>query len=549
MFVSRTTLFDVRNMEVTVPSMSAKTLFAALLMFYFVIFVTEGQVIETTKGQVRGFQESVDVDGEERIISKFLGIPYAKPPVGDLRLEPAQEPDVWTDILDATHYPPQCIQLDAQLRKSTGLPDADRNTLNEIAKSYGRTYPSEDCLYLNVYVPRKDISSSDSLSVMVWIHDGGVIVYSANVNDGTPIALEGDIIVVAINYRLTGLGFLTVQDSNGDVVRGNLGAKDQIVAMQWVKDNIANFGGNPNSVTLCGTSAGGGSAVSHSLSPMTRGLFHRVISTSGSPNHIPWAQDDAYKAFSRYFIESVGCKHNDTDTMLRCLKDLPVEAYSGAPRDIILNPVIDGEFIPANPEHLLKTEQIHSVKDIMLGCVNGEGTFVMDKDAYTVLNEDLLAQMLAPFASIYSKNDPEQIKSIWWYEYVSGATDTASYQEAYNQLHADIMLSTTVRNIEYMIQAGVERVYQFYFTHQSSDSAWPAGIGASHGSDVKFVLPRQDSVAKATPEELAMGKMWRRAWSNFVKTGYDDAVKNNVYSRIILRHTNKLYKHGSFVLL
>ncbi|WP_298126734.1 carboxylesterase family protein [Brevundimonas sp.] len=212
----------------------------------------------TVQGQVRGVVD----DG----VAAFKGLPYAAPPVGDLRWAPPRLPAGWTGVRDAAGYGPLCIQPPANGDPGVGpLP------------------MSEDCLTLNVWTPA---ARAAPLPVMVWIHGGGYNNGSgtAALYDGSALARRG-VVVVTINYRLGRLGFFDhpalAADRAADQSAGNYGVMDQIAALEWVRDNIAAFGGDPGSVTIFGESAGGVAVTQLMIAPSARGLFHRAVVQSG----------------------------------------------------------------------------------------------------------------------------------------------------------------------------------------------------------------------------------------------------------------------------
>jgi len=216
-------------------------------------------VTNTAYGQVAGLKSD---DG----LNVFLGVPYATPPMGDLRFRPPQEPASWKGILPAFSYGSVCPQTQA----------------GSEAASY---YPqSEDCLSLNIWTPGID---DKHRPVVVFIH-GGAFIEGASANpmyNGSSLASNGDIVVVTINYRLGALGFLYLEPLGEEYAEsGNLGILDQIHALQWVKNNIEMFGGDPKNVTLMGQSAGSISVTTLMSVPQAKGLFRRAIAESGAPN-------------------------------------------------------------------------------------------------------------------------------------------------------------------------------------------------------------------------------------------------------------------------
>ncbi|KAK9746893.1 Carboxylesterase family [Popillia japonica] len=187
--------------------------------------------------------------------SAFEGVPFARSPVGELRFEgqPPKKPYNWTGtwIADANHL---CIQSFVGVK-----------TL-EVAGE-------EDCLYLNVYVPRVEPNSSDNLNVIVHIHGGAFMLGSGHFYAGPSYLMDKNVILVTINYRLGPFGFLSTED---EIQPGNNGLKDQVQSLKWIQKSIKYFGGNPDSVTLTGLSAGGASVHYHYFSPLSKGLFYRA---------------------------------------------------------------------------------------------------------------------------------------------------------------------------------------------------------------------------------------------------------------------------------
>ncbi|XP_039618330.1 carboxylesterase 5A-like [Polypterus senegalus] len=198
-------------------------------------------VVSVENGRLKGSVSRVK--GTERLVHEYLGIPFAKPPLGSLRLSAPEPPEPWTGVRDATRHPAICIQNVDFIEKF----------LEEVKLTLQIPVVSEDCLYLNIYTPAESNKES-RLPVMVWIHGGGLMMGAATIYDGSALAAYENVVVVVIQYRLGILGFLSTGD---DHCRGNWGLLDQIAALQWVQRNIKTFGGDPDSVTIFGESAGG----------------------------------------------------------------------------------------------------------------------------------------------------------------------------------------------------------------------------------------------------------------------------------------------------
>ncbi|CAG7730933.1 unnamed protein product, partial [Allacma fusca] len=232
--------------------------------------------IEITSGKLTGAQK---VSRNGRAYAEFRGIPYAQQPLDDLRFEPPRPVKPWgTPGWDATRDGPFCLQYDLLTHVLLG---------------------DEACLFLNVATPNLGISDKTATDpkslfpVMVYFY-GGAFMSGYSIVYSPAYFMDEDVVMVVINYRVGLFGFLNTGD---EVVRGNMGLKDQTMALRWVKENIAYFGGDPDRVTLMGQSAGGSSSHLHMLSPLSKGLFHRAISQSGNAlNYFAFTKDPRSQA-------------------------------------------------------------------------------------------------------------------------------------------------------------------------------------------------------------------------------------------------------------
>lgn len=232
----------------------------------------------------------------------FKGIPYAAPPVGDLRFKEPQPPKPWNGVRPAKEFGPISLQFNWLVSETP--------------------IGSEDCLYLNVYTP--DIKSQNPLPVMFWIHGGGFMWGSGNDDFYSPeFLVRHGVILVTINYRLEGLGFLCLDTED---IPGNAGMKDQVAALRWVKNNISNFGGDPDNITIFGESAGSASVSFHLISPMTKGLFKRAIMQSGT-TLCNWAQPFEPRERALVLARQLGCYSEDDKELYEFFKSQPPENF------------------------------------------------------------------------------------------------------------------------------------------------------------------------------------------------------------------------------
>lgn len=264
--------------------------------------VNDGMLIELSDGKILG---RTLVSNSGRTIRAFTGIPYAAPPIGELRFKPAQKAIPWNTTLLTQTRPPKCLQFNPFIRSFV-------------------IEGQEDCLRLNVFTP--EVSGDKKLSVIVWFHGGGWTRGEAYPY-GPEYLLDHDIILVSGEYRVGALGFLSSEDKH---LPGNYGLKDQSFIFKWVQENIDKFGGDKDSVTIWGESAGGASIHYHTFSPMSRGLFHRAIQHSGSLNNCwsdPTRPGVARKNFYDFAIDA-GCAKNtddDSEEIVACLRKLDGE--------------------------------------------------------------------------------------------------------------------------------------------------------------------------------------------------------------------------------
>lgn len=308
---------------------------------------TKTQVVQTTGGPVQGMMASG--------VDEFLGIPYAAPPVGDLRWRPPKDPPVWTETRPATTFANTCPQ---QSRGIFASPSA-----------------TEDCLYLNVFAPKAGRGHAAPRAVMVWFYGGGLFSGESNDYDASKLARRG-VIVVTLNYRVGALGFLSQPALNAEGHPfANYGIMDQQFALTWVKRNIVAFGGDPDNVTIFGQSGGGTSVMANLVSPLSAGLFQRAINESGT--HIaPMPPAAALKA-GEAVAAAAGC----ADQSAACLRALPVQkvlASQGPVVGLVAPdfPVVDGTVITHTAFEAFASGRFNRVP-ILTGLVRDEQAFFL----------------------------------------------------------------------------------------------------------------------------------------------------------------------------
>ena len=322
-----------------------------------------GSVTVSTKyGKIEGLSVSYpNASGSFKSVSKFLGVPFAAPPIGELRFKAPQPLKEWKpNVRPAKRHGGICLQS---------------KTFEAYIKVWTANFSySEDCLYLDVYTPNVSLS----LPVMVYIHGGGYELGTAITSSSDILALQG-VVVVVIQYRLGPFGFLTTGDS---AAPGNFGMLDQVEALKWVKENIENFGGNPNKVTIFGESAGGSSVSLHLLSPLSKDLFHQAIAESGV-DLCPFAILPATSLglrFAKELAEKLNCAKSNHNAMVACIREKEAKDIMEATKLIkyastghgMWAPVVDMNFLHDTPRNLRQSGDYKKVP-LIIGFTSDEG--------------------------------------------------------------------------------------------------------------------------------------------------------------------------------
>jgi para-nitrobenzyl esterase len=451
-----------------------------------------GAPVKTESGLVSG----VVADG----VQSWKGIPFAAPPIGDLRWRAPRPAAPWTGAKEAKAYASDCMQLPFP---------SDAAPLG--------TPPAEDCLYLNVWAPEKPAALK--LPVMVWIHGGGFVNGGSSpaVYDGSQFARRG-IVFVSFNYRLGRFGFFAhpaLSKETPDGPLGNYGYLDQIAALQWVQRNIAAFGGDSKNVTLFGESAGGGSVNTLMISPLAKGLFQKAICESGGgrangPMAAPTLQ--AAEAAGVALAKLVGVSGDDAAS-LAALRQLPAADLvrrlnlmsMGQQRDSYSGPLLDGKIAPEPVEDAFRAGRQARIP-YMIGANNREFGFFAPPPAAV---DGMLARFGADKDKVLAAYDP---------------AGTGDKGEVGVGLSSDGAMVEPARMLARLTAAAGQPTYVYRFSYVAS-SLRSSTKGALHATEIPFVFAtvRAKYGDATTAEDEALAAQANAYWAAFAKSGEPNA--------------------------
>jgi carboxylesterase type B len=451
--------------------------------------------------------------------------------------------------LDATRVGPSCYQSKTLFGMETQFPFLPNKDI------------SEDCLHLHIYVPHS-IATERARAVMVWIHGGAFLLGQASHYDGSRLALRGDVIVVSVNYRLGPFGFLSTGDSASP---GNYGLWDQRLAIQWTKDNIASFGGDPESITIFGESAGGMSIGLQSISPVNKGLFQRSIAHSATAfSAVAIGHESDYKLLAFGLAKELNCIEQtdttpDTKAFIQCLQSKSASDIQIASEPLMgevmshlvmpVAPVVDNDFLPALPDKLLmdsnsKSNEVFSDIDFMAGSTNDDGAAYSNllqgvADALHInyslgMPASALCDHVAPITAkyFYGTTSSEQVSAALCSHYTVSSGDQIEQSQRVLDMFGDILFhGPAVRQLQLHGKATHSRAtFQYLFSHRPDlPMFWTFAIerptwlkGANHGDDLAFVFGLKDIYLKKltfSAKELKLADQVMDYWANFAKHG------------------------------
>ncbi|WP_231511392.1 carboxylesterase/lipase family protein [Chondromyces apiculatus] len=457
--------------------------------------------VMTDKGEVEGA-----LVGDTRT---FLGIPFAAPPTGDLRWKPPAPAQPWSETLKATERGGACPQS-----APAGVPAGDE---------------SEDCLTLNVWTPERP--ASEAVPVMVWIHGGGFVFGSGGeaAYDGQKLSEATGAVVVTVNYRLGPLGFLALPELSAEdaehAASGAYGIEDQRAALEWVKANVAAFGGDPARVTVFGESAGGASVCIHLTSPRSRGLFQRAILESGPCNLV--SDEASAMEHGAMLVEALGCQ--GAPDVAACLREATAEevlaalpASDGFSQEGSWYPVIDGWNIPRHPAVQLASGDFEKVPTIV-------GANADEANLFDVLSGGFEVPDDATFAALIEGFFPGQ-----------GEAAVARYPSAtYGSSKAaalaavgDATFVCPARRTARALATGGAQTYLYHFTYAPRNGLF-GDLGAFHSAETNFVFGNRSTLLPQPfdEDELSLSAAVMGYWGGLAESGEPGAQEGVAWPR------------------
>lgn len=464
-------------------------------------------LVKTKQGNLQG-EERKSRNG--KVYHAFTKIPYAKPPLGKLRFKNPVEAEPWQGTLNATEDLPICIQIPSFIPSMRNKPIGQ-----------------EDCLYLNIFTP--EVSSTEKLPVIVYVHGGGFRCGDVGSKHSADYFMDENVIMVNFHYRLAALGFLSTENS---ILPGNFGLKDQAMALKWIQENIASFGGDPNKITVFGESAGGISTHYLGMSPLTRDILKGVISESGAANHFwGFSPPGTARPLAEELTRKVGCGDRSDEDMLACLQEVKAVDLVTAELDFLFwdfdpivvfkpvqEPEAEGAFLPFDPLHK------ETNKPWLTGIVKNEGLIktgsLLTQDT-SVTKEfiDNIDEFLPRV--LYLNNSYPKVKKtteILKRKYFPNPITIESAQQGLGDLYGDAFFN-------YPMCEAVRRhkgpLYQYLFEYRGGSSLadkWgDLNLGVSHADELLMLFNWRDHFPKTKPKDEQISKKLVQMWANFAR--------------------------------
>lgn len=466
---------------------------------------TEASTVSTEYGKVAGYIENG--------IYNYKGIPYAQAE----RFEEPHAPKPWNGVRSSRHYGPTCPQ---EFRSMWNMDNV------AFSSQWDDGFPGEDCLRVNIWTP--GINDGKKRPVMVWIHGGGFSTGSGQEQpayDGASLSKKGDVVIVSLNHRLNALGFLNLS-SFGEKYKhsANLGLLDIVEALKWVKNNIANFGGDAQNVTIFGQSGGGRKVSSLLCMPRAKGLFHKAIVQSGSG--ATYMTDKYSRLIGELTAKNLGLSAANIDQIKKVPYQQLLEAGTKACNEVKKQAEADGEGLDASIWGWFATKD----GDILPDHAFNNGSELITKDIPMIVGSCLneFAGIAAVVTPDYLKQSDDKVMAALTKTY---GKDTEAYAKAFKKAYPQLpTVYMPLIDFKYRPQALAQTetkakdngapVWNFLFTYQST--ALDGTLTAMHCMELPYVfnnVARCGFETEATPEAIKLGEIMSSAWLNFARTG------------------------------
>ena len=481
--------------------------------------VSDAAQLSTPQGPVQG----VTTDHPE--IFNFKGLPFAAPPIGELRWAPPQAAPSWTQIRAADTFGNRCMQPEdveggffKRLIEGHGLSGVKNFLITKAVAAQTPTPMSEDCLYLNVRTG--NLGGETKQPVMVWIHGGGHQFGSSDFSYYQANGLvEKDVVLVTINYRLGAFGYmahpaLSAADPNG--VSGNYGTLDQIAALEWVQENIAAYGGDPDNVTIFGESAGAWSVTEMMASPLAAGKFHKAIGQSGASTYHLGQMDGEGLGWPGGYemgrkVAGALSLVNPTAEDLRAVPAAEIMAKLPEKADEAFHHIRDGYVFPKNVGHAFRDGDINAVP-LLTGYNSDEGTLFFPDDPQPSLwvadmprgKTDIISAL-----NTHYKNQGEKLLDLYGLDsdFMAGGT----------QMMGDEIFGVNIRYAAKANEAAGAPTFLYYFSRTPPSEKQT--LGAFHAAEIPFVFDSSEPILGLSEDDETLTDIMVTAWTNFAKTG------------------------------